>query len=495
MSLLTDRQGTIWAGTMSGGLNRIDAVTRQVTVFRHDPTNPRSLGAPGVMSLFEDSRGRLWAGTYGGGLSLLDRSTGLFRRFLADPKNPSALSSERVTAFAEDPSGLLWIGTDGGGLNLLDADSGTFIPFRHDPRDAGSLRADTVYAIHLDRQGRVWIGTRGGGLNRVIGNAREPKSIRFTHLSEKNGLPNDTVYGIESDAQGALWVSTNYGLARVDLQTGKARAFHRSHGLQGEEFSYGAHYSNARGEVFFGGANGFNAFNPATLQTNASPPRIALTSYSLLNNEPVTGDAAARLTRLHLAYREDAVTFEFSALDFAAPAANRFQYWLEGSDRGWVDAGTRRTMTYSNLPGGDYTLHIRASNADGVWNTAGITIGLDVDPPPWRSVWAYLTYAALALLAVFAIWMRIRFRLARDARQRERLEQLVGERTRELAAHAQALEVANRRLRRSQLHGSAHGPWQSSLTEEHRATDDRQHVPQWRARADGGRPRSTEADQ
>ncbi len=63
---------------MSGGLNRVDPVTRRVTVSPHDPANPRSLGAPGVMSLFEVRAAGLWAGTYGGGLSLLNRSTGQF---------------------------------------------------------------------------------------------------------------------------------------------------------------------------------------------------------------------------------------------------------------------------------------------------------------------------------------------------------------------------------------------------------------------------------
>src|SRR6185295_17618882 len=115
-------------------------------------------------------------------------------------------------ALAEDPSGLLWVGTDGGGLHILDPATGQFFRLRHDGRDARSLSTDTVYAIHVDPAGQVWVGTRGGGLNRVIGSAREPQSIRFKHVSEKDGLPNDTVYGIHSDSTGQLWISTNYGL-------------------------------------------------------------------------------------------------------------------------------------------------------------------------------------------------------------------------------------------------------------------------------------------
>ena len=446
MALLTDRQGAIWAGTMSGGLDRIDAGTRRVTVFRHDPADEQSLGADGVMSLLEDSRDRLWAGTYDGGLSLLDRATGKFRRYVADKSNGQSLSNDRVTALAQDPSGLLWVGTDGGGLNVLDPSAGSFHRLQHDPKDPRSLSADTVYSIHVDARERVWVGTRGGGLNRVIGSARDPQSIRFERIPEQSGLPNGTIYGIRSDAQGMLWVSTNYGIARVDPQTGKARAFHRSHGLQGEEFSFGAHYSNVRGEMFFGGANGFNAFSPAQLQVNARPPQVVLTSLSFPDRAPIAGPAARRTQHLSLGYRDDTITLEFAALDFAAPLANTFQYWLEGSNRGWVDAGTRRTVTYSNLAGGNYTLHVRAANADGVWNMSGLSLPVQVNPPPWKSARAYTAYAVLLALATLGGWGIIRYRLKSEARQREHLERLVRERTRELAAHAQALEVANRRL-------------------------------------------------
>jgi diguanylate cyclase (GGDEF)-like protein len=444
MALLTDHEGTIWAGTMSGGLNRIDPYTRRVTVFRHNPTDDKSLGAPGVMSLFEDSQRRLWVGTYGGGLSLLDRATGKFRRYVTHKFVPTHLVGDRVTALAEDSSGMLWVGTDGGGLNLLDPASGSFFRLMHDPKSPGSLSADTVYSIHVDAQRTVWVGTRGGGLDRVVGSARDPHAIRFKHLTERNGLPNDTVYGIESDAQGAVWVSTNYGLARVNRETGRARAFHRAQGLQGEEFGFGSHYANGRGELFFGGTNGFNVFTPARLQINSLPPPIALTSISFPNGSLSAG--SRRVGPLHLGYRDDTVTLEFAALDFSAPHANTFQYWLEGSNRGWVNAGTRRTVTYSNLPGGNYTLHVKAANADGVWNTKGLSFAMKVDPPPWRSAWAWSAYVALFGLACIGGWLLIRYRLKRELRQRETLEKLVRERTRELATHAQALEVANRRL-------------------------------------------------
>lgn len=441
MTLLTDHDGVIWAGTMSGGVNRIVPQTLVVDAFRHDPANPRSLPAAGVMSSYEDSAHRLWIGTYGGGLAQFDRTTQTFRRVAPDAGN-------RVTAIVEDKTGVLWFGTDGAGLNAFDPVSQSVARFRHDPRNPDSLSADTVYSLFVDAHGTLWIGTRGGGLERLVGSGRNPKSVRFEHLTEKHGLPNSSVYGIHADDLGMLWMSTNYGLARIDPEDLSVRAFHRGHGLQGEEFNFGAHYASRSGTLYFGGGNGYNAFLPASLQFNALPPPIVLTSLTVVNRPALTGPAAAALTAapLHLPWRDDVVTFEFAALDFAAPAANTFQYRLEGAEHDWVDAGTRRTVTYAKLPGGKYALSVRASNSDGMWNTAGFEIPLTVDPPPWKSRWAYAIYALIVLGIILLFWHAHRSRLAREAAYSKRLEQKVRERTRELAAHASALEQANRRL-------------------------------------------------
>lgn len=442
MALLTDHEGVVWAGTMGGGLNRIAPDTGQVTVYRHDANDARSLGAEGVMSLLEDSQHRLWIGTYGGGLSRFDRERGDFQRYSSDARG--GLGSDRVTAMAEDSSGRIWIGTDGGGLSILDPVSGRFQNLRHDPESAGSLHSDTVYCIHVDRKGRTWVGTRGGGLSRVTGSATDPSSIRFARLTERDGLPNNTVYGIQSDSTGMLWVGTNYGLARVNPETRAIHAFHRSAGLQGEEFNFGADYASASGALYFGGNNGYNAFVPANLEYSRSPPPVVLTSVHIAKREPIAGAQAAGLSDLHLGYRDDDMTLEVAALDFEAPLFNRFRYQLNGA--GWVDIGSRHTISYSDLPGGDYTLRVQAANSDGIWNTRGAVLRLHVAPPPWLSTTAYMLYALFALIAVVAIWMLVRMRLVRDAKQRAQLELLVRERTAEIEAHVTALAAANRQL-------------------------------------------------
>jgi diguanylate cyclase (GGDEF)-like protein len=447
MALLTARDGSVWAGTMGGGLDLIEAGSHRITHYRHDPADPSSLAASGVMALLEDSKGRIWVGTYGGGLSRFDRGGGSFHNYLPDAADPTRLSNGRVTALAEDRSGRIWAGTDGGGLNVLNPNSGALIRLRHNSNDPHSLSADTVYALHVDATGgAVWIGTRGGGLDRATTDSGENGAIAVANLSEANGLPNNTVYGILPDGAGRLWLSTNHGLACLDPLTGTVSSYHRSHGLQADEFNFGSHYRTRDGRLLFGGANGYNEFYPDRLQFNRTVPPVALTSLLKLGRPMPTDASYGWRGTLHFDYQDDVITFEFAALDFVAPEANSFEYRLDGFDRSWIHAGTLRTATYTHLPGGKYVLHVRAANADGVWNMKGLTVSLDVDPPPWKTWQAYFLYALVAALLIHQAWLRQRRALARAADYRRQLEQEVAYRTRQLADRNAALQRANSKL-------------------------------------------------
>lgn len=451
MALLVDHENTVWAGTMGGGLARLERSTGRFHVYNYDPGDPTSLPASGVMSLLEDSRGRLWAGTFGGGLARFERSTERFTRYGSDPSNPATLSSGRATALAEDKTGLIWVGTDGGGLCLLNPSSGRVVRFGYDASGTRGLSADTVYAIRVDGRGQVWVGTRGGGLDEVSGSALTPERISFRNYSEAQGLPNSTIYGIEVDASARLWLSTNRGLARFDPATGEVRNFGRLHGLQADEFNFGAHYRSRQGELFFGGPGGYNAFFPDRLEFNERPPPVVLTAFLKFNEPARLGLVPERISRLDLSYRDSVVTFEFAALDFTSPAHNHYRYKLEGFDRDWVDSGSKRSVTYTNLGGGQYTFRVRAANSDGVWNDVGLAIPVSVEPPPWATSWARAAYVLALGLLIFAVWQSQQKKLRREALYAQRLQREVKERTAELASRNDDLKRANQRLRKASV--------------------------------------------
>jgi diguanylate cyclase (GGDEF)-like protein len=450
MAMLEASDGAVWVGTMGGGLNRVDPKSLKAEVFLHDPAVPTTLAASGVMSLLEVDN-QVWVGTFGGGVSRFDPRNRRFDNLRPGPEDGLHLSSGRVTALARDRTGHVWIGTDGGGLNVWDVKSRRLYYYRRDAKQLDSLSADTIYSILVDDTGSVWIGTRGGGLDRVINPSEAPTHLRFTSISEAQGLPNNTIYGLRADGMGNIWVSTNFGLARIDPRRLDAdrpviQRFHRLHGLQGEEFNFGAHYRDRSGKLFFGGAAGFNAFYPEVLEFNERPPRVMLTQFLKLNEPGAPGVPEERIDRVSLSHKEDVITLKFAALDFADPRANRYEYKLDGFDDDWVRADERRAATYTNLPGGHYVFRVRATNSDGVWSTKNLALPIAVAPSPWLSPWAYFAYCTAVLCMLLAVWYAQQRRIARAATHRLELEQQVSDRTFELAQRNRELQDANRRL-------------------------------------------------
>ncbi|MBC8028069.1 MAG: diguanylate cyclase [Steroidobacteraceae bacterium] len=456
MAMLEAGDGAVWVGTMGGGLNRFDTQTLRAEVFTHDPAVPTSLAATGVMSLLEVDR-QLWVGTFGGGISRFDTNTRRFDTLRPGPEDGLHLSSGRVTALARDRTGHVWIGTDGGGLNVWDTKTRRLQYYKRDAKRLDSLSGDTIYSILVDDSGGVWIGTRGGGIDRVVNPGEAPLNLRFENLSESQGLPNNTIYGLRADGTGNIWISTNYGLGRLDPRDKSVQQFHRLHGLQGEEFNFGAHYRDRSGKLFFGGAAGFNAFYPEVLEFNERPPRVVLTQFLKLNSPGIEGVSEERIEKLNFSHNEDVITLKFAALDYADPRANRYEYKLDGFDDAWVRADERRAATYTNLPGGEYVFRVRASNSDGVWSTQDLALPIEVAPSPWATPFAFTGYAVLALLMLLAVWYAQQRRIARASEQRAELEQQVEDRTYELAQRNRELEDANRRLEMASLTDTATG--------------------------------------
>ena len=404
MAVHVDSDGVLWAGTRAAGLNRYDADRDVFSRYRHNPEDATSISSDSVTYILEDRNNALWIGTFGGGLNYFDREAQQFKHFRSDPNNPNALSSDRVLTLYEDRAGTFWIGTYGGGLNRFDPMTGTFTHYRGDPGRADGLSGDDIYMIQEDIRGDLWIGVKGSGLNRWRQSDRELGRASFRRFTELDGLPSSTTYGGVWDQTGYLWLSTARGLSRLDIESLEFRNYDTSHGLQGDEFNLSASYRAADGQVFFGGLNGFNAFRPELLGRNLRAPQVAITKLLSLNKPIDLSEANAGGEGVKFTHDQNAIGFEFAALDYAAPNRNRFMYRLDGLDQDWVDAGTQRQVTYTNLPAGEYTFRVKASNADGVWSEQDAVLELYVIPAPWKTWWAYLAYGAIVAAALILVF-------------------------------------------------------------------------------------------
>ncbi len=426
-SIHQDDYGVIWVGT-SAGLDRFvreSAQSPDAGQFVHYPADP-------VFTIHQDSEGLLWIGTWGGGLGRFDRETEQLTFYQNDPADIYSLSDNNVLSILEDREGVLWVGTLNGGLDKFDRETERFVHYHNDPEDPSSLSDNIVLDIHQDHEGTLWIATGGGGLNKL-----DRETMTFSQYTEKDGLPNDTVYGILEDNTAPdeggpnLWLSTNRGISKFSLQDQTFRNYDVGDGLQSPEFNQGAHHKSRSGEMFFGGINGFNAFYPEQVRDNAHVPPIVLTRLTQAGEDVDAGAPVDSLIEVSFKWPRNFFEFEFAALNYAQPEDNQYAYILEGFDSDWVNVGTNRLGRYTNLPGGTYTLRMKGSNNDGVWNEDGLAVKVSVVPPLWDRWW-FRGMIALVLLGVAFSAYRLRVRSV-EARSRE-LEAQVANRTKELAA-------------------------------------------------------------
>ncbi|HSL28022.1 MAG TPA: PAS domain S-box protein, partial [Anaerolineales bacterium] len=447
MDVYVDEHDTVWAGTLGKGLDALHPATGRVTHYRHDPENPASLADDNIASILPDTKGGLWIGTFGG-LSHYDPLANTFTNYSHDAANPTSLAENKVVSLHLDGRrNSLWIGTWGGGLSRLDLNDSrhtdpamaTFINYRHDPADPSSLSEDSVWAIHESKDGLLWLGTQMG-LNRF-----DPDSAMFTRYTEKDGLPNNAVLGILEDESGHLWLTTNNGLAQFDSLANTFLTYDVSDGLQSNEFNSNAYYHARSGMMYIGGIHGFNIFNPVHIQPNPVPPPVTLTGFEVFN-EPLATDLTRR-EPIALSSNQDFISFEFAALDFAAPQKNRYAYKLEGFDKDWIQAGNRRYATYTNLPGGEYIFHVKASNADGIWNEVGVAVPISIMPPVWQTWW-FLGSLVVVLGALVAGGFRWRLNSVQE--QNILLEMQIAERTSELRETNALLEREVEQRRRAE---------------------------------------------
>jgi PAS domain S-box-containing protein len=422
-ALYEDSMGTLWIGTFGGGLNQFNREQNQFVSYKNNPDNPDSLINNYVMSIYEDKMGELWIATRGG-LDKFNRKQGKFTHYVHDPKNPNTLGDNNISSIYEDKTGTVWIGTLGGGVNKFDRLRNHFIRYQHDEKNQNSLSYDEVSSIYEDKTGTLWIGTYGCGLNKF-----DRATETFTHYSEKNGLANSTVYCILEDNQGKLWLSTNRGLSKFNPKTERFRNYDVLDGLQSNEFNP-ACYKNQRGELFFGGINGFNAFYPEQVKDNSYIPPIVMTDFKMFNQSVGFGGKSPlkqhiSLTKnITLSYKQSFFSFEFAALNFLQPKRNQYAYKLEGFDNNWNDIRARRHADYTNVPHGSYIFRVKGSNNDNVWNEQGAALKITILPPPWKTWWAYTLYVLTILTIIVSYHLAQERKLRKQQKELKREKQI-----------------------------------------------------------------------
>ncbi|MBV9405120.1 MAG: hypothetical protein JO211_07230, partial [Acidobacteriaceae bacterium] len=418
-SLTEDREGSIWVGTKKG-LARIKG--GHLTTF----TAKDGLPSGFIVCSYVTRQGELWIGTRGG-LSRFD-GHGFIRYTTRD-----GLSNDYVLSIYEDLKGALWIGTGGGGLNKLE--NGKFSGYT----TRNGLSSDFVWSIAGDPDGTLWLGTSGGGVNRF-------RNGKFTSYTSEKGLYDDSVFQILDDKLGRLWMTCNKGVFSVarkqlnDFADGRAReitptVYGTADGMKTSECNGGfepAAWRTRDGRLLFPTTGGLAVVDPKNLFKDEVAPHVVVERV-LVDNKEVQFDKP-----LVIPPGKGQLDFEFTAPSFIAPEKIQFRYMLEGFDKDWTQAGTRRVAYYTNIPHGEYRFQVRAGT-DEMWSTNSPVIALTLKPYFYQTK-SFTIFSIILGVSLCALVYRVRVRQLKLREQK--LVLLVDERT-------SALQESEKQLRRS----------------------------------------------
>ena len=434
--LAMERLGNeLWIGTFLHGLYVLNMKNGSVRQYKKGK-GPKDLSGNEIFCLRKDSEGNMWVGTNGSGLNVYDSKSKVFRRFDANSTYGEAGTlpvKGYIRSIEIDKSGNVWIGATGGGVSEFNKTTGSFRVFN---RTNNNLPTDEVQTIYIGPNDTIWAGTHGGGLSRL-----DNLTNKFVSYAEPEGVANAIIYKILEDASGKLWVSTNKGISSFDPKTAKFKNYSADNGVQRSTYILGAGLKTSSGDLFFGGLDGFNYFNPARFNCNKNIPNIVLTDLKVSNASVIPAANAAIKEHISIAreirldYKQN-FSIDFVALNYSAPGESRYSYMLEGFDKSWNLGGSTRTAVFSNLDPGTYTFRVKATSDDGSWTTPPASIKIFVRPPFYLTAYAYVFYVVVAGFLLWGLRYRGISKLKNKfALEQERLQvkQMIEQKNREAA--------------------------------------------------------------
>ena len=318
------------------------------------------------------------------------------------------MSNDTVLSILQDGD-ILWIGTHGGGLDAMNKVTGEFTHYKHDPNNENSISGNIVVASYIDKNGEFWVATDDGGLNNF-----NRQTGKFTSYGMDCGFPSNSTRHILEDKDGCLWISTDSGIVKFDTQKHKVvKLLTVGNGLPENQFNiYANTLKDSNDNFWFSTLKGLCKFNPeeaSKIEPNTHIPPIILSSFKSKEGT-YNEDGIKKITDVKLSWPDNSFEFTFVALDYTDSRKNKYAYKLEGFEKDWKYIGTNRFGQYSNLNPGEYTLHLKGSNNDGIWNEEGIAIKVTIQPPLWMTSW-FKGLVGVVILFIVGGVVHLRIRL------------------------------------------------------------------------------------
>jgi ligand-binding sensor domain-containing protein len=436
-ALTVDNEGSIWSGSLTQSINKFSKKGLLIDSFIDRTPSARGLKSNTATQSFTDKQGNIWFLNFTT-LGYFDRFQQKFQYINTDnhfclyglatksgkhlfatgngiselirtPQNGFKLQrieqlphEKPHTILFEDSDNWLWGSYDAVALRVYNA-SKNFELIKELP-----INGVITGFWHQPNTATVWVSSQNG-LFKI-----DKNTWTYNSFTEKDGLPSRTVNTMQADAKGNLWLGTSKGLAKFDPSVKTTKSYNLTDGISDLNFNMYASTKAADGTMYFGTNNGITTFHPDKIIPLSIKARPTITE--ILVNDKIAKNLVCSTTKatnvseiqsLELPYTNNTLSFNFSAMEYSDPMQCQYAYKMEGVDKDWVKAGTLPFARYANLPAGNYTFLIKASNSDGEWNDTPRTLHIRITPPFYKTWW-FLTLVALATISLVAYIVYLR---------------------------------------------------------------------------------------
>lgn len=429
VSSFADDGKYLWIGTEGGGLNRMNKLTGDFTVYKHDE-NSNSLSYNNVKSLALDTQKRLWIATYQGGLNYLDTKTGRFCHFRHIPTDKGSLLGNNLRKIILEEDSALWVAyqLNRSIISRLSFGSGKFTHFELGEKEyifdivkdkrgnlwcitherlyrldikSGAITDESTgrevfkaQSLCVDAEGNIWVGTVGHGLIKY-----DPSSSQFSSFRDILRSGMSAIYSLCADDSGCLWLGTDNGLFRYNIKQNSYQQFDAGDGFQGQVYYPLACMKDSSGELYFGGSSGFTVFSPYEVRFNTLPPKARISEFYIDNVPAIpTYRDSVHWDEIILNADQSNFGFKFSSDNYQSPDKNRFRYRLKGYDDRWIETDAlNHTAMYSKVPAGNYQLEVMVANNNGVWSDTPMILKIERRPAFYASWPARIFYVIMVL--------------------------------------------------------------------------------------------------
>ena len=423
---LDENKQALWIGTLKGGLDKLDLTTQKFTNYRHVPSEEHSLINDIIRKIIPYKKNLLLA-THNG-IGLFDPQTGKCTKALTDSK----FNNRQIIDMLIDKNNNLWFSFSLGLVkyNLETCEQSEYFVPNTSKQVTGS---NLINVLFEDKKGNIWAGSSGDGIFLY-----DSDSNTFRAFNQRNSdLINDYILDINESLSGYLLIASNQGFSRFDMENQRFYNYNKQNGFPMTALnSYGLFVASDN-EIFLSGPKMMISFFEKELNSYVKPYQLNFTSLEVNNKLILPNDDSDILSesilyqpQITLNHNHSIITINFSLSNYVSVLKNRIYYKLEGFDKEWINAGYRKAITYTNLNPGKYKLMIKSSEEYSDKGSISKEIDILVNPPYYKSVWAYCLYIIIVIIASYILIsfyyskLKLRASLEYEKKEKKQIEEL-----------------------------------------------------------------------